>query len=127
MRSELRERITGGLPIGVLTTLEPLLEEFDPVEVAAAALMNMWQKRKDPEAATWTRIRADIGKRDGIRAGDLVGALANAVGIQPADVGRIDLRGVVYDNRNPTRGCIKGTTGSNRHRNSRKKTDGSPR
>ncbi len=92
LRAELRDTLTGGLPIGVLTTLEPLLEEFDPVEIAAAALTNVWKKRTDPEAATWTRIRADIGKRDGVRAGDLVGALANAVGIQPADVGRIDLR-----------------------------------
>jgi len=78
--------------MGILATLEPLLDEFDPVEVAAAAIMGSWDQKPAPEPATWTRIRADVGKKDNVRAGDLVGALVNAVGLQPGDIGRIDLR-----------------------------------
>jgi len=92
-RAELRQKLESDVSLGVLTTLEPLLDEFDPVLIAAVAIADRWQEPSGPDQATWTTIRVDKGKQDGIRAGDLVGALVNAVGVQSRDVGRIDLRG----------------------------------
>lgn len=40
----------------------------------------------------WVHLRLSIGRREGLRPGDVVGALINAAGLTKEDVGRVDLR-----------------------------------
>ncbi|CAN5648560.1 DEAD/DEAH box helicase [soil metagenome] len=42
--------------------------------------------------ATWARLYVGVGERDGVRAGDLVGAIAGETNIPGSRVGRIDIR-----------------------------------
>jgi ATP-dependent RNA helicase DeaD len=44
-----------------------------------------------PEGIPWAQIQLDIGKRDGVRPGDLVGAIANESGLSSRDIGSIDI------------------------------------
>jgi ATP-dependent RNA helicase DeaD len=92
VRRRLRERLAGDLT-GELLTLDPLFDEYDPALVAAAALATA---SAPPEPASeepgWKRVTVSAGRREGIRPGDLVGALLNEVGLPRAAVGRIDLR-----------------------------------
>jgi len=94
VRRQLRARLADGELDGELLMLGPLLDEFDPALVAAAALAirDAAPGPAEPAATGWTRILVSAGRRDGIRAGDLVGALTNEVGLTRTAVGRIDLR-----------------------------------
>jgi ATP-dependent RNA helicase DeaD len=133
VRGELRAALESGLAARELLTLEPLLESFDGVEIAAAALRLLEQERakkgkrvksaapvedmevaavfpplsapasrapasrsprEDRGAATGsgTRIFLTVGERDGIRPGDLVGAIAATAGINGSNIGKIELR-----------------------------------
>lgn len=92
MRRTLRETIEQH-PLGPeMLVLETLLAEEDPAVVAAAALHRMSQPAATPAAPSWTRLRIDVGRRQNIRPGDLVGLLINVVGLRREDVGRVDLR-----------------------------------
>ena len=92
-------------------------DELDLLDVAAAALAALHDevspdesdlevsapvpqvKRKreqrrgmgHPEGIPWAQIQLDIGKRDGVRPGDLVGAIANEAGLSSRDIGSIDI------------------------------------
>jgi ATP-dependent RNA helicase DeaD len=94
VRRQLRARLAEGELDGELLTLGPLLDEFDPALVAAAALAirDAAPASAEPAATGWTRILVSAGRRDGIRAGDIVGALTNEVGLTRTAVGKIDLR-----------------------------------
>jgi ATP-dependent RNA helicase DeaD len=120
VRQELRAVLTRGLPTREVIALEPLLQEFDGTELAAAALYVLERERaqrRQAEAnqATAARPRpaADgqrsqagagaattgmvrlfitIGTRDGVKVGDLMGVIAGEGGIQGDRVGKIDLR-----------------------------------
>jgi len=117
MRQELRAILTRGVPPREIIFLEPLLEIFDAVEVAAAALQLLdrerAQRRHAAEAAAtrpgapadssrtppggkssgdMTRLFMTIGTRDGVKTGDLMGAIAGEGGITADKVGKIDLR-----------------------------------
>ncbi|MEO7822937.1 MAG: DbpA RNA binding domain-containing protein [Gemmatimonadaceae bacterium] len=118
VRQELRAVLTRGVPPREIIFLEPLLEAFDAVEVAAAALQLLdrerAQRRHAAEAATRTgaasgadagrattssksggemiRLFMTIGTRDGVKTGDLMGAIAGEGGIPADRVGKIDLR-----------------------------------
>ena len=132
LRGELRSVLGGGLAARELLMLEPLLESFDGVEIAAAALRLLEQERAkkgkrakstiaddvevtaafpplaappsrpsapraqraEPGAfgAPATRIFLTVGERDGIRPGDLVGAIAATAGITGENIGKIELR-----------------------------------
>lgn len=117
LRAELRARLIKGVPTRELIALEPLLAEFDGVEVAAAALRLLEDERASalemrtagvaavrgagapvqPGAAAsassgWTRIFLSVGERDGIRPGDLVGAISGEAGIPSDHIGKIELR-----------------------------------
>jgi ATP-dependent RNA helicase DeaD len=94
VRRQLRARLADGGLDGELLTLGPLLDEFDPALVAAAALAmrDAVPGSAEPAATGWTRILVSAGRRDGIRAGDIVGALTNEVGLTRTAVGKIDLR-----------------------------------
>jgi ATP-dependent RNA helicase DeaD len=104
MRAELRAALADEPPTRELIALEPLLEEFDGVELAAAALRLLERERARfdraaagqvaaaPAQSQWTRIFVNVGTKDGVRAGDLVGAIAGEAGITSAQIGKIELR-----------------------------------
>jgi ATP-dependent RNA helicase DeaD len=119
VRSELRATLEKGLAARELLALEPLLESYDGVEIAAAALRLLEEHRtaapartdaaragaapradaergapRDarPSSGEGTKIFLTVGERDGIRAGDLVGAIAGTAGIPGTSVGRVEIR-----------------------------------
>jgi len=94
VRRRMRARLVEGQLDAELLALGPLLDEYDPALVAAAALALRDDATvpAEPEASGWTRIRISAGRRDGIRPGDVVGALVNEVGLTRTAVGRIELR-----------------------------------
>jgi len=93
VRRRLRERLAEGNLTGELLTLGPLFDEYDPALVAAAALATAAVPATPVvEEPGWTRVTVSAGRREGLRPGDLVGALLNEVGLPRAAVGRIDLR-----------------------------------
>ena len=116
VRQELRAVLDRGVPPREIIALEPLLEEFDASELAAAALYLLERERAQrraaaenaapaakprpteggdrPGAATggMTRLFMTIGTRDGVKVGDLMGVIAGEGGIPGDHVGKIDLR-----------------------------------
>jgi len=119
VRQELRAVLTRGVTPRDIIFLEPLLEIFDAVEIAAAALQLLdrerAQRRHAAEAAAarpgaaagssrgeaagtgkgsgeMTRLFMTVGTRDGVKTGDLMGAIAGEGGIPADRVGKIDLR-----------------------------------
>lgn len=120
VRQELRAVLTRGLPTREVVALEPLLQEFDGTELAAAALYVLERERaqrRQAEANQATAARAKpaadgersraggsdttagmvrlfmtIGTRDGVKVGDLMGVIAGEGGIPGDHVGKIDLR-----------------------------------
>ncbi|HEX6307366.1 MAG TPA: DbpA RNA binding domain-containing protein [Longimicrobiales bacterium] len=90
-----------------LLVLEPLLEEYDAAEVAAALSALVRRRAPVAEAAPapgagaapaeasaggFTRLFVSIGTRDNIRPGDLVGAITGEANIKGDQVGRVDIR-----------------------------------
>jgi ATP-dependent RNA helicase DeaD len=107
LRSELRDVLASGIPTHELLALEPLLDEYDGVEVAAAALRLLERARSTeliraaaPAAAAvtaapsggWTRIFVGAGTRDRVGPGDLVGAITGEAGVTRESIGKIELR-----------------------------------
>lgn len=98
-----------------LATIEPLLANHDAAEIAAAALRLLGRARQAlaraevdrsasaatvPRAApaapvtpeqTWTRLFLNVGERDGVRRGDLVGAITGEASIPGSQIGKITL------------------------------------
>ncbi len=75
--------------------LEPLLEEYSSAELAAAATALL--REKGPERATqplpaWTRLYFGVGRRDGVRPADLVGAITGESSVRGDRIGRIEIR-----------------------------------
>ncbi len=90
-----------------LAALEPLIEEHDPAQVAAAAVALLRSQgrqkaavdRRPAETPTrpaavpaWAKLFFGIGERDGVRPGDLVGAITGEAGVGGDAVGRIEVR-----------------------------------
>ncbi len=88
-----------------LPTVEDLLEDHDPAEVAAAALHMLWQSQhadvasapeemdgdfEQPETGM-TRIFIGMGRQDGLRPGDIVGAITGEAGLTGKMIGVIDI------------------------------------
>jgi ATP-dependent RNA helicase DeaD len=121
MRDELRAVLQSGVPNRELIALEPLLEEFDGVELAAAALRLLdrvrekaatpagasgsnvtprgtgatpgaGRARESAAASGFKRIFMTVGEVDGVRPSDLVGAIANEAGISSDQIGKVELR-----------------------------------
>jgi len=108
LRSELRDVLSSGVPTHELLALEPLLDEYDGVEVAAAALRLLERERAKEvvretavsapvtAAATptagWTRLFVGAGTRDRVGPGDLVGAITGEAGVTRESIGKIELR-----------------------------------
>jgi ATP-dependent RNA helicase DeaD len=105
-RAELREVLSKGQFGRELLSLEPLLDDFDGIEIAAAALQLLHAERsvaaaafatapaapRDRPAAAMTRLFISVGSRDHVRPGDLVGAIANQAGVTSASIGKVDVR-----------------------------------
>lgn len=90
--------------------LEPLLAEFSPAEVAAAALALLQARPPStrpsaPAAASaletpsggpppkaWVRLFVGVGEKDGVGPGDLLGAIAGEAGVEGSQVGKIEIR-----------------------------------
>jgi ATP-dependent RNA helicase DeaD len=105
MRDELRSALRDGHFGRELLALEPLLDEYDGIEIAAAALQLLEKERADranaPTAAAAPRPRepvpivrlfVNVGSRDGARPADIVGSIASQPGVTSGDVGKVDVR-----------------------------------
>jgi ATP-dependent RNA helicase DeaD len=108
IRSELRSILSAGVPPREISPLEPLLAEYDAVEIAAAALQMLERERriaKTPAAAPmattpaaaaqWTgatsKLFVTLGERDGVKPGDLVGTIAGEAGIPGGSIGKVEV------------------------------------
>lgn len=106
MRDELRAEMRRGIPARQIVALEPLLDEFDGIEVAGAALRLLERARErasvaaaaatasapSAQPAAFTRLFMTVGTRDNIAPGDLVGMITAEAGITSAQIGKIDIR-----------------------------------
>ncbi|MEK9505359.1 DbpA RNA binding domain-containing protein [Gaopeijia maritima] len=86
--------------------LEPLFQRHGPAAVAAAALALLRASTPErssapaerasaavPEgSAPYARLFVSLGSKDGVKPGDLVGAITGEAGIQGEEIGRIDIR-----------------------------------
>ncbi len=94
-RDQLREAAASRDLEPYVLMLGPLLEEFTPIEIAAAAAALLRERapaEPEPGLPAWTRLYLGVGKRDGIRPGDLVGAITGEAPIAGDKIGRIDVR-----------------------------------
>lgn len=95
LRERLRERLAEGALDAELLALGPLFEEWDPALVAAAAVASAERPAAEPVAGplvAWVRLHLNVGRRDGLRPADVVGALLNSVGLAKTHVGRVEIR-----------------------------------
>ncbi len=104
-RESLRETLEARGFDDYLATVEALSDEYDTSEVAAAALQMLWDSRHSgPEEAAeelnadserpevgMTRLFIGLGRKDGLRPGDLVGAISNEAGLTGRAIGVIDI------------------------------------
>jgi ATP-dependent RNA helicase DeaD len=103
-KETLRQALEARQFYGHLTTVDDLQEDFDPAEIAAAALHLLWQNLhsaapapeevdadfEQPELGM-TRIFIGMGRQDGLRPGDIVGAVAGEAGLSGKAIGVIDI------------------------------------
>ncbi len=90
----------------MLTAVQELAEEFDATQIAAAAMQLLWKERhqsaqpqneeeefarlEQPELGM-VRIFVGCGRQDGLRPGDLVGAITNEAGLEGRQIGVIEV------------------------------------
>jgi ATP-dependent RNA helicase DeaD len=106
LRDQLARAISEEDVSPLLLALEPLFERFDPAEVAAAAVALLRKKSPAAPAAAprstshpdrrppiaWAKLFLSVGEREGLRPGDLLGAIVGETGIAPEKVGKIEIR-----------------------------------
>ena len=110
-RDQFKDKIRKTLELNTydahLITVEEMAEESscDASQIAAVALQLLWQAQKgvtdystaEVSAQTerveegMTRLFLQIGRQDGIRPGDIVGAIANEAGVPGNAIGAIDI------------------------------------
>lgn len=78
-----------------LLLIEPLLDEHSPAAVAAAATALL--RERTPTTPTkplpaWTRLYFAVGRRDGVRPADFVGAITGESPVTGDRIGRIEIR-----------------------------------
>jgi ATP-dependent RNA helicase DeaD len=113
---QLRALLESGAAARELLSLEPLLEDYDGAEVAAAALRLLEQERLAERARAAAQERAaqserpahappprehagpvvslfaSVGEREGVRPADLIGMITSKAGVAGTDIGRIEIR-----------------------------------
>ena len=104
-QESLRETLAARNFDGHLAAVEALSEEYDPGEIAAAALQMLWASQhsgpaeaeeelnaasEQPEVGM-ARLFIGLGRQDGLRPGDLVGAISNEAGLTGRSIGAIDI------------------------------------
>lgn len=104
-KEALRAALEAGEFEGQLATVEELGEQFAPSEIAAASLHLLWQAQhpnaeevaqeieaggEQPERGM-SRLFIAMGRQDGLRPGDIVGAIANQTHLSGRDIGTIDI------------------------------------
>lgn len=100
LREQVAQRLEAGTVDAELALLDPLLQRFDPAEVAGALLAMLrerGQEKKEgaglePSPEARVKVFVNVGKKDRASAKDLVGALIREAGVAKADIGRIDVR-----------------------------------
>jgi ATP-dependent RNA helicase DeaD len=97
LRASLRDVLASGDVRREVLALEPLLGEYDAIEVAAAALRLLEQQRPARPAATASaqpmqRLFLNLGEKDGVRAQEIVNAVTTEAGIPGSQVGRVEVR-----------------------------------
>ena len=109
LRARIEEAIAEKDTGPYLVALEPLFERYDPADVAAAAVALLKEAGAAPagpgEAAptassgaaaatsvpSWAKLFVSVGERDGLRPGDLLGAITGEANISGDAVGKIDI------------------------------------
>ncbi len=104
-QESLRETLVARAFDGHLAAVEALSNEYDPAEIAAAALQMLWASQhsgpaeaeeelnaasEQPEVGM-ARLFIGLGRQDGLRPGDLVGAISNEAGLTGRSIGAIDI------------------------------------
>ncbi|HEY2065168.1 MAG TPA: DbpA RNA binding domain-containing protein [Gemmatimonadaceae bacterium] len=97
LRASLREVLASGDVRREILALEPLLAEHDGIEIAAAALRLLEQQRPVRPAAQaqqqpMQRLFVNLGEKDGIRAQEIVAAIATEAGIPGSQIGKVEVR-----------------------------------
>ena len=99
LREQVAQRLAAGSVDPELALLDPLLQRFDPAEVAGALLAMLRERPPEKEGAgsepavdARVKVFLNVGKKDRASAKDLVGALIREAGVAKADIGRIDVR-----------------------------------
>ncbi|HEY2162691.1 MAG TPA: DbpA RNA binding domain-containing protein [Gemmatimonadaceae bacterium] len=114
--AQLRALLESGAVSRELLSLEPLLDDYDGAEVAAAALKLLEQERVAERARAAAQERAaqserpapvsaprehagpmvslfaSVGTREDVRPADLIGMITSKAGVAASDVGRIEIR-----------------------------------
>ncbi len=98
LRASLRDVLMSGDVRREVLALEPLLAEFDGLEIAAAALRMLEQQRPSRPAAAaaqsvpMQKLFVNLGEKDGIRAQEVITAITSEAGIPGSQVGRVEVR-----------------------------------
>jgi len=99
VRASLRDLLTSSDVRREVLALEPLLAEFDGIEIAAAALRMLEQQRPQRPAAAVSaqagpmqRLFLNLGEKDGVRAQEIVVAITGEAGIPGSQVGKVEVR-----------------------------------
>jgi ATP-dependent RNA helicase DeaD len=103
IRAELRTTLERGTIGRTLLAIEPLLEEYDGVEIAAAAIELLEQERAKARATLdahsasrprdgMVRLFLSAGARDGLRTGDVLASIGSEAGIPGTEIGKIEIR-----------------------------------
>lgn len=116
-----------------LLALEPLFERHGPEEVAAAAVALMRQgtsagqsgsagsspatgaAARAAETPSWAKLFITVGQRDGLRVGDLLGAVTGEAGVPGDAVGKIDIHeshSIIEVHDTVARGVIQALNGT---------------
>ncbi len=104
-KDSLREVLLAGEFDNHLATVVQMSEEFESTSIAAAALHMLWQSQNSGKADAaeemshdfeqpemgMARIFVGMGRQDGLRPGDLVGAIAHEAGLLGKAIGVIDI------------------------------------